>query len=78
MDEHTIHREIISLIFASSDPDIQSIKLSVCRKYSLDAMPKNSAILAAATPDEYEAVRRVLQVKPTRTLSGVAPIAVMT
>ena len=80
MDEHDIYREIISLIFASSasESDIQSIKLSVCRKYSLDVMPKNSAILAAAEPEEYESVRRVLQVKPTRTLSGVAPVAVMT
>jgi elongator complex protein 3 len=78
MDEHAIHREIISRIFASPRPDIQSIKLSICRKYSLDVMPKNSAIFEAATPDEYESIRRILQVKPTRTLSGVAPIAVMT
>ncbi|MDR3102587.1 MAG: tRNA uridine(34) 5-carboxymethylaminomethyl modification radical SAM/GNAT enzyme Elp3 [Methanocalculaceae archaeon] len=78
MDEHDICREIISLISASSVPDIQGIKLSVCRKYSLDAMPRNSAILAAASPEEYAFVRRFLQVKPTRTLSGVAPVAVMT
>ena len=78
MDEHDIYREIISLIFSSPNPDIQSIKLSVCRKYSLDVMPKNSAILAAADADEYERVRTVLLVKPTRTLSGVAPVAVMT
>ncbi|HJJ89907.1 MAG TPA: tRNA uridine(34) 5-carboxymethylaminomethyl modification radical SAM/GNAT enzyme Elp3 [Methanocorpusculum sp.] len=78
MDKHTILREIISLIFASSFSDIQSIKLFVCRKYSLAAMPKNSAILAAATPEEYEFLRCMLLVKPTRTLSGVAPIAVMT
>ena len=42
------------------------------------AVPKNSAILAAATPDERETLRRILLVKPTRTLSGVAPVAVMT
>ncbi|MDU9376042.1 tRNA uridine(34) acetyltransferase [Methanocorpusculaceae archaeon Sp1] len=78
MDEHDIFREIISLIFSSPNPDIQSIKLAVCRKYSLDVMPKNSAILAAAEPEEYERVRTVLLVKPTRTLSGVAPVAVMT
>lgn len=78
MDEHDVHREIISLIFSSQDPNIQSIKLAVCRKYALDTMPKNSAILAAATPAEYERARRILLVKPTRTLSGVAPVAVMT
>ncbi len=78
MEEHTIYRELISLIFSYPNPDIQRIKLAVCRKYSLDVMPKNSAILAAAQPEEYEALRRVLMVKPTRTLSGVAPVAVMT
>ena len=34
-------------------------------------MPKNSAILAAATPDEYEAVRRVLSpVQEDRNMSS--------
>ncbi len=78
MEEHAIYREIISLIFSDPDPDIQHIKLSVCRRYALDVMPKNSSILAAAKPEEYEALRRVLMIKPTRTLSGVAPVAVMT
>ena len=78
MDEHTIYREIISLIFSKPGSDLQTIKLSVCRKYALNVMPKNSSILAAAEKDEYEALRVVLMVKPTRTLSGVAPVAVMT
>lgn len=78
MDEHAVCREIISLIFSDANPDMQSIKLSVCRKYALSVMPKNSAILAHAEPNEYEALRLKLLVKPTRTLSGVAPVAVMT
>lgn len=78
MDEYTVHREIISLIFSAENPDIQSIKLFVCRKYALSIMPKNSAILADAEPSEYETLRQRLLVKPTRTLSGVAPVAVMT
>ncbi|WP_042698318.1 tRNA uridine(34) 5-carboxymethylaminomethyl modification radical SAM/GNAT enzyme Elp3 [Methanocorpusculum bavaricum] len=78
MDEHAVYREIISRIFSDPEPDIQHIKLSICRRYALDVMPKNSAILGAAKPEEYEALRRVLMVKPTRTLSGVAPVAVMT
>jgi elongator complex protein 3 len=44
----------------------------------LPAVPKNSAILAAAAPGERETLRKILLVKPTRTLSGVAPVAVMT
>ncbi|MDO5844068.1 MAG: tRNA uridine(34) 5-carboxymethylaminomethyl modification radical SAM/GNAT enzyme Elp3 [Methanocorpusculum sp.] len=75
---YPIYREIISGIFANPGKDLQSIKLSVCRKYSLEVMPKNSAILKSASPKEYEELREILMVKPTRTLSGVAPIAVMT
>lgn len=78
MEEHTIYREIISLIFSDPNQGLQHIKLSVCRRYALDVMPKNSAILGAAEPGEYETLRRVLMVKPSRTLSGVAPVAVMT
>ncbi|HJJ55611.1 MAG TPA: tRNA uridine(34) 5-carboxymethylaminomethyl modification radical SAM/GNAT enzyme Elp3 [Methanocorpusculum sp.] len=78
MNEYDIHREIILGILSSPNPNVQSIKLSVCRKYSLDSMPKNSAILSSATPSEYETVRKWLRIKPTRTLSGVAPVAVMT
>ncbi len=78
MNDTGILREIISRIFSTGpDPDIQRIKLAVCREYSAD-MPKNSAILAAAAPEERELLRPLLLVKPTRTLSGVAPVAVMT
>ncbi|MFY9195334.1 MAG: tRNA uridine(34) 5-carboxymethylaminomethyl modification radical SAM/GNAT enzyme Elp3 [Methanoculleus sp.] len=78
MNDTTILREIISRIFsAGPEPDIQRIKLEVCRIYGAD-MPKNSAILAAATPEEHKRLRPILQVKPTRTLSGVAPVAAMT
>ncbi len=80
MDEALAIREIISRILSlpSGDNDIIAAKIAICRKYRLNAVPKNSAILAAATPAEREDLRRVLLVKPTRTLSGVAPVAVMT
>ncbi len=79
MDERVLYREIISRIFSARDiPDIHQIKLEVCRKYASSHIPKNSEILAAAEMSEREALRKVLQLKPTRTLSGVAPVAVMT
>ncbi|OPX63361.1 MULTISPECIES: tRNA uridine(34) 5-carboxymethylaminomethyl modification radical SAM/GNAT enzyme Elp3 [unclassified Methanoregula] len=81
MDEVTAYREIISRILSLSETGeeaVRSAKIAVCRKYSLPAVPKNSAILAAALPEEREILRRVLMVKPSRTLSGVAPVAVMT
>lgn len=80
MDEEKALREIISRIISlqPGDDRIVSEKIAVCRKYSLSAVPKNSTLLAAALPDEREKLRRLLLVKPSRTLSGVAPIAVMT
>jgi elongator complex protein 3 len=78
MDERDVCREIISLCFSEPNPDIHRIKLVVSRKYSLPAVPRNSLLLAAASPEERKDLRRLLLVKPGRTLSGVAPIAVMT
>ena len=80
MDEVLALREMISRILTllPGDEAVVAAKIDVCRKYALAAVPKNSAILAAALPDEREALRKVLLVKPTRTLSGVAPVAVMT
>ncbi len=78
MDEHQICREIISLFFSRNDLSISQARIEVCRKYKLKTVPKNSLLLSYALPVEREPLRLVLQVKPTRTLSGVAPVAVMT
>jgi elongator complex protein 3 len=80
MDEYTICREIISRL--SSHPAgpslLEHLKIEVCRAHHSPVIPKNSAILAAAEPGERERLRDLLLLKPTRTLSGVAPVAVMT
>jgi elongator complex protein 3 len=80
MDEFTICREIISRL--SSHPQspslLEHLKIEVCRAHHSPVIPKNSAILAAAEPGERERLRGLLLLKPTRTLSGVAPVAVMT
>ncbi len=80
MDEYTICREIISRL--SSHPQspsrLEHLKIEVCRAHHSPVIPKNSAILAAAEPGERERLRDLLLLKPTRTLSGVAPVAVMT
>ncbi|RPI37675.1 MAG: tRNA uridine(34) 5-carboxymethylaminomethyl modification radical SAM/GNAT enzyme Elp3 [Methanoregulaceae archaeon] len=81
MDEAQAYREIISRILALPPGDeatVRTAKIDICRKYGLSVVPKNSAILAAALPEEHESLRRILMVKPSRTLSGVAPVAVMT
>lgn len=76
-----IYKEIIEVILSDSQRSVQDCKLSICRKYSLEVMPKNSSILKIAEsffPHQYDFLRERLLVKPTRTLSGVAPVAVMT
>ncbi len=80
MDEELAFREMISRILTlkPGEDAIVAVKIDICRKYKLPAVPKNSAILAAAGPEERESLRKILMVKPTRTLSGVAPVAVMT
>ena len=80
MDEALAFREMISRILTlqPGDDAIVAVKIDTCRKYGLPAVPKNSAILAVASPGDREILRKILLVKPTRTLSGVAPVAVMT
>jgi elongator complex protein 3 len=80
MDEFTICREIISRLSSHplSPSLLEHLKIEVCRAHHSPVIPKNSAILAAAFPHERERLREVLLLKPTRTLSGVAPVAVMT
>lgn len=81
MQEPDISREILEALLSrqSVTPgDVTRIKVEVCRKYGAPAVPRNSALLSAATPEERGILRRLLLVKPTRTLSGVAPVAVMT
>jgi len=75
-----ISREILEALFSRdiSPGDITRIKIEICRKHGAPGVPKNSALLAAALPGERERLRALLLVKPTRTLSGVAPVAVMT
>jgi len=80
-DSNLFLREIISRILseARDQSDVQRIKASVCRKYSLERMPRNSEVFAVSEPgEERERLRGFLQVKPARTISGVAPVAVMT
>ena len=74
-----IHRRL-DLIFSKhpSPADVTRLKIEVCRNHHLDSVPRNSALLAAALPHERSVLRTLLLVKPTRTLSGVAPVAVMT
>ena len=58
--------------------EIHNSKIELCRKYSLSRVPSDADILEHASEDVYELVEPLLRTKPMRTISGVAPVAVMT
>ena len=57
--------------------NLEKVKRRLARKFRCK-MPKNSEILRAIPEDEREKFRDILVKKPSRTLSGVSVIAVMT
>jgi len=73
-------REIAYIISDMREPDIKSIKRViklVSAKYGLSSLPKNVNILANVPVQSYDRLRKLLMVKPTKTASGVAVVAVM-
>lgn len=62
-------------IFSRKDLEIKKRKL--CRDFKLKKFMSNSDILEYASFEEKEIVSNILKKKPTRTLSGVAVVAVM-
>jgi len=62
----------------TSRDEVLRLKARLCSKYGLAKVPPNYEILEHV-PEEYrEVVEPYLRNKPARTLSGVAPVAVMT
>ncbi|WP_297519919.1 tRNA uridine(34) 5-carboxymethylaminomethyl modification radical SAM/GNAT enzyme Elp3 [Thermococcus sp.] len=61
-----------------SREELNRYKIIVSRKYHLSKIPGNSDILKAIPEGERERFRDLLKRKPTRTISGVAVVAMMT
>ena len=57
--------------------ELEKLKLKVCRDFKLMEFMSNSLILGAATPEEKILISPLVRKKPTRTISGVAIVAVM-
>lgn len=68
-------KEAAALLMKNPDSSLERIKNSMCRKHGITYL-KNSEILQFI-PSANEAIRRLLLKSPTRTLSGVSPIAIM-
>ncbi|MDK2915205.1 MAG: elongator complex protein 3 [Thermococcaceae archaeon] len=58
--------------------ELNRYKIIVSRKYHLSKIPGNSDILKALPEEERDRFRELLKRKPTRTISGVAVVAMMT
>lgn len=58
--------------------ELQRAKVSLCRRHGLKRLPTNSELLAICPEKSKEKVLSLLRTKPTRTLSGVAVLALMT
>ncbi|MCD7781367.1 MAG: tRNA uridine(34) 5-carboxymethylaminomethyl modification radical SAM/GNAT enzyme Elp3 [Methanosphaera sp.] len=57
--------------------ELEKLKIGICKELSLKGFMSNSKILQYAKPEELEVLRPLLMKKPTRTISGVAIVAIM-
>jgi len=78
MDFYT---EILQEILANNiqnKAELHRAKVKLCKKYQMKQLPSDPDILINAPDDIYDLVEPLLRIKPMRTISGVAPVAVMT
>ncbi|MBW2998312.1 radical SAM protein, partial [Candidatus Woesearchaeota archaeon] len=57
--------------------DLNKLKLAYARKYKIN-FPTNIEILNQASKEDRVKLKKILMLKPIRTMSGVAPVAIMT
>lgn len=57
--------------------ELEKAKHEVCRDFKLQKFMGNSTILEYASPEEAKKIADIIMKKPTRTISGVAIVAVM-
>jgi len=79
MDEEFFRALIEEIIDSkiSTIEEVDKIRREMCRKFHPKVFPSYIHILTHATNDEFKKLK-FLQSKPTRTISGVAPLAIMT
>ena len=61
-----------------SKNDFEVLKIRVSKKHGLGTIVKNAQILEVAKDSEVSELRKLFSRKPTRSISGVSVIAVMT
>lgn len=82
IDWDDILKEIRERIYMKENPsksDVEKIKRQVGGDHHLPKLPRNWEILRSAPEEKKEQIKKAIgKQKPVRTISGVAPIAVMT
>ncbi len=58
--------------------DVENVRKIIAKKFKLKKWPSNIDVLEHLTPEQRLEYQKFLLTKPVRTLSGVAPVAVMT
>lgn len=74
------HQEITELIIKNkpNKKQLASYKNKLCKKYKLKKIPIDINILLNAKESDIPKIKKYLITKPTRTISGVAIVAIMT
>ena len=57
---------------------ITRLKTNLCKQFKIIRIPTNIQILINSTPEQLLFLKNKLQTKPSRSLSGVIPVAIMT
>ncbi len=81
MSETKAYREIIKLLEEKTkltQHELNLIKVNLAREYSLGYIPSNSELIAKLRSEGFERLIPLLRRKPSRSISGVVIIAVMT
>ena len=66
------------LIGLKAGNKLENLKKNLCKKYKLEKLPTNIEILEELNDEQKEFYKKFLVTKPVRTMSGVAPLAIMT
>ncbi len=75
--------ELLEFSSVVGKKEVAKVKKEVSRKYRLSKIPSDADLLKAyegkfGRDESYEKLRKVLKLKPVRTISGVAVVSVMT
>ncbi len=80
MTHSTFYAEIVPILLSEnlSEKELSQLKRTLSQKHGLKRIPTNINLLLHAEPSDMARLAKKLITKPVRTISGVAPVAIMT